>query len=245
MGMYTELIFGATLKNIPTDLERALDCVINDNQDITEAAQDLIDIYSLNRIFLGSSYYFGAHRNTPTFEYDEIGNQWVLSTRANCKNYQEEIEKFLEYIEQYVEYGSGPNEIYAYVQYEESDFPTIYSKSGKFDWLDKEKISRVEKAYTDLHNETCELCHDLIDDYDVDEKVCKENGIDLKDITYDQIYKLCFKEIRRRWNQTYDKNYKDLQKELETAKSALFEVSCDVEYMQHKLNQYKEKFGEL
>lgn len=243
--MYTELIFGATLKNIPADLETALDCVINDNQDITEAAQDLIDIYSLNRIFWGSSYYFGAHRNTPTFEYDEIGKHWVLSTRANCKNYQGEIEKFLEYIEEYVEHGSGPNEIYAYVQYEESDFPTIYSKYGKFDWLDKEKTSRAELAYNDLHNETCDLCHDLIDDYVVDGKVCKENGIDPKDITYDQIYKLCFKEIRRRWNQSYDQNYKDLQKELETAKSALFEVSCDVEYLQHKLNQYKEKFGEL
>lgn len=245
MGMYTELIFGATLKNIPTELQQALDCVINDKEVVSQNVEALIDNYNLNKIFWGSSYYFGAHRNTPTFVYDEIGKHWVLSTRANCKNYQEEIEKFLDYIEEYVEHGSGPNEIYAYVQYEESDFPTIYSKYGKFDWLDKDKISRAELAYTDLHNETCELCHDLIYDYAVDEKVCKENGIDIKDITYDQVYKLCFKEIRRRWNQTYDQNYKDLQKELETTKSALFEVSCDVEYMQHKLNQYKEKFGEL
>lgn len=243
--MYTELIFGASLKNIPDDLERALDCVINDNPDITAAAQDLIDTYSLNKIFWGSSYYFGAHRNTPTFEYDEIGNHWVLSTRANCKNYQEEIEKFLEYIKQYVEYGSGPNDIFAYVQYEESDFPTIYSKQGKFDWFDKNKVSSAERDYTILHNSLCELCHELIPEYKVTNEVLKENNLDSNTVTYAGIIDLCLKEVSRRWNQSYDTNYKEMQKALETTKSALFEMSCDVTYLEDQLREYKEKFGEL
>ena len=245
MGMYTELIFGASLENLPDHVVEALDYTINYKENVSQEALDFEVEYSLNNIFNCTSYYFGAHWTKNAFVYDDIGKHWVLSTRANCKNYQSQIEKFIEFITPYVESGSGPNDIFAYVQYEESDFPTIYSKEGKFDWLDKDKVSSAERDYTVLHNSVCDLCLELIPDYKVTNEVLKENNLDYNTVTYSKIIDLCLKEVLRRWNQSYDTNYKEMQKALETAKSALFEVSCDVEYMQHKLNQYKEKFGEL
>ena len=245
MGMYTELIFGASLKNLPDYVVEALECTINHKEMVTQEAIDFEEQYNLSRIFLGSSYYFGAHQNKSTFVYDVIGEHWVLSTRANCKNYQYHIEKFIEFITPYVESGSGPNDIFAYVQYEESDFPTIYSKQGKFDWFDKNKVSSAERDYTVLHNSVCDLCHELIPEYKVTNEVLKENNIDSNSVTYANIIDLCIKEVLRRWNQSYDTNYKEMQKALETTESALFEMSCDVTYLEDQLREYKEKFGEL
>lgn len=129
MGMYTELIFGASLVDLPKDLTEALNKVINDNDlIISESAENIIEEYNLWQVLRGSSYYFGAHRNTPTFVYDDIGKCYVLSTRANCKNYSNQIRKFIEYIRSYIKYGSGDNDIFAYVMYEENEFPIMYSK---------------------------------------------------------------------------------------------------------------------
>ena len=140
MGMYTELIFGASLKNLPENVIEALEYSINNKENVSQEALNFVAKYELLRIFKDSSDSFGAHRNTPTFVYDEIGKHWVLSTRTSCKNYSNEIEQFLEYIEPYIEFGSGPNNIYAYVQYEVDDFPTIYCKKGVFDWINKEYL---------------------------------------------------------------------------------------------------------
>jgi hypothetical protein len=50
------------------------------------------------------------------------------------KNYRQQIEKFIEYIKPYVIQGSGfvNHNIFAYVQYEEAEFPTIYALDGTY-----------------------------------------------------------------------------------------------------------------
>lgn len=58
--------------------------------------------------------------------YDENGSQWHISSRTNLKNYEGEIESFLQWIKPYIESGSGAKEMYAIVTYEESEEPTIY-----------------------------------------------------------------------------------------------------------------------
>ena len=120
MGMYTELIFGATLKeNTPTYVTDALNSVINDktNVNLSDEVKQFSDEYSLSKLIWCSSYYFGAHSNKPSCVFDQIAGRWSISFRANCKNYQNEIEKFIEFIKPYVEYGSGPTNIFAIVQY--------------------------------------------------------------------------------------------------------------------------------
>lgn len=246
--MYTELIFGASLENLPTHVAEAINYVINDKpeNEVSQEALQFADEYDLSRIFWGSSYYFGAHKNKPTFVWDKIGDHWVLSTRANCKNYQNQIEKFIEFITPYVESGSGyDHNIFAYVQYEEAEFPTMYGKDGIYEMNDPERVSSAERDYTILHNSLCELCHELIPEYKVTDEVLEENNLDSNTVTYAGIIDLCLKEVLRRWNQSYDTNYKEMQKALETTKSALFEMSCDVTYLEAQLRKYKEKFGEL
>ena len=51
MGMYTELIFGASLENMPDHVVEALDYVINDKENVSQEALQFADEYDLSRIF--------------------------------------------------------------------------------------------------------------------------------------------------------------------------------------------------
>ena len=155
MGMYTELILGCSLsKETPRILIEALDWVINPNKKpkyenpknyeekiynerfinqtlSEEEIEEFDNKYNLYRIIYSGSYYFGCAESKPSFYRDEITGEYRLGFRSNCKN-GGTIESLLEYMEPYIIQGSGPSDIYAYVQYEEDEFPTIYSlKYGK------------------------------------------------------------------------------------------------------------------
>ena len=144
MGMYTEFIFGCALKkDTPKVCVDALDLLINGDHPIEyddkkyhrdmpiirttpeEEIKQFIEEYSLNRLIYSCSYYFGAPTNSEFFQ-DKIDKTYRISIRSNLKNYEREIEKFLKYIKPYIDYGSGIDNIYAYVLYEESSDPTIY-----------------------------------------------------------------------------------------------------------------------
>lgn len=156
MGMYTELILGCTLsKELPKGCIDALDFVINgedkqpryenptgweqkeynerfiERTTPVEEIRAFIEEYDLRYILRGSSYYFGAPP-VCRLHYDHIDQGYRISTRANCKNYKLAIERFLKYISPFVISGSGEHEIYACVQYEEDEFPTVYSIDGTY-----------------------------------------------------------------------------------------------------------------
>ena len=152
MGMYTEFIFGCELsKNTPKVCVDALDYVINGEEKKpkyenpegweqkefndnyierttpVEEIEKFIEEYDFYRLFCSCSYYFGAANPVRKFEWDNISKSYKISTRADLKNYSKQIEKFIEYIAPYVEHGSGyEHRIFAYVQYEEDHFPTMY-----------------------------------------------------------------------------------------------------------------------
>ena len=138
MGMYTELICGCTLrKDTPKIFVDSMFWLLNNTQgkespEITK----FIDNYDLSRILFSDSYYFGAPSNC-IFKYDKIGDNYELSIRSNLKNYEGQIEKFLDYITPYVEDGSGTKNIFAMVLYEEDEFPTLYTVDGKYEFNDK------------------------------------------------------------------------------------------------------------
>lgn len=117
MGMYTELIFGCSLKeDTPNEVIERLDRMINDP-----------DFFSdFNFIFRGGSYYFGVNKPVSSLRKDYISGQWVISTRSNIKNYNNEIERFLYWIKPYIDQGSGYRDMYAIVTDEEAEEPTIY-----------------------------------------------------------------------------------------------------------------------
>ena len=122
--MYTELIFGASLKsNTPTDVINAISYMIGEPTD--KPSNYPFDDNDMD-VLLSSSYYFGVSLPVRKFWYDTITESWCLSTRSNVKNYSNEIERFLEWIKPYIESGSGNREMYAIVIYEDAETPTIY-----------------------------------------------------------------------------------------------------------------------
>jgi len=124
MGMYTELIFGATLKkDTPDTVIQALKYMLGE---IDKPVDFPLPEGRCEWLFTGSSYYFGVNCPVNKMWYDSIGQQWGISTRSNIKNYSFEIETFLEWIKPYIEQGSGIRDMYAVVIYEEDETPTFY-----------------------------------------------------------------------------------------------------------------------
>lgn len=118
MGIYTELIFGCSLKK-DTPIE-----VINKLRSM--CGHEGFEYFGDDgrNVFWCYSYSFGVSQSKPYMAYDD--GVWVISTRGNIKNYLGEIEDFLKWIKPYIESGSGSRDMYAIVMYEEDETPTIY-----------------------------------------------------------------------------------------------------------------------
>lgn len=142
---------------------------------------DFADRYDFNRLFFSTSYYFGAHESTRVFNYDPISKSYVLSTRANCKNYSDQIERWIEYITPYVESGSGyPHGIFAIVQYEESEFPTLYGIDGEYHFMDPEFKEAYAKKNEDWYSRLRMIFEKLAPEYAITaaEKESRGFGVD-------------------------------------------------------------------
>ncbi len=131
MGMYTELVFGARLRSdIPKKVEKVLKYLVSERMNVPEELLGIEHPFFQSErwqwIFKGGSYYFGIHRPHSIFEWDDISKSYSLSTRSSIKNYDNEIEKFLDWIKPYIRSGSGTRDMYAVVTYEEEPTPTLY-----------------------------------------------------------------------------------------------------------------------
>lgn len=125
MGMYTELIFGAELKkDTPNEVIEALKYMLGENRD--KPTSFPLPNGRCEWLFCGESYYFGVNKAVNKMWLDDIDKQYRISTRSNLKNYDNEIETFLEWIKPYIESGSGNRDMYAIVIREKQDEPTIY-----------------------------------------------------------------------------------------------------------------------
>jgi hypothetical protein len=125
MGMYTELIFGANLKvDTPEIVIESLKYMIGDREEKPEGFP--LPEGRCFYLFKTGSYYFGVNKGVSQMWFDKHSNSWHISTRSNIKNYNKEIETFLEWIKPYIAYGSGCRNFYAIVTYEEQSEPTIY-----------------------------------------------------------------------------------------------------------------------
>lgn len=150
MGYYTEINFGARLKeNTPKIIIDTLryaadrgkvECDKNLESDdpVLIADENLMETYNLWNIMHSCSYYFGISDSISKMWYDSCGKFWMLSFRANCKNYDGRLEKFVEWIKPYVDTGSGRNDIYAIITPEDS-IPVLYGTHGTYE--------AVERAY--------------------------------------------------------------------------------------------------
>lgn len=133
MGTYTEIIFGARLKkSTPKNIIDTLRFVANGpKQDINEEDpvivydKELIVKYHLYSVMRSASYYFGVCGPVSKMWFDKISGEWVLSFRANCKNYDSQLEEFVKWIKPYIRSGTGEGDIYAIITPEENT-PMMY-----------------------------------------------------------------------------------------------------------------------
>jgi len=125
MGMYTELIFGAELKKeTPNEVIEVLQYMLGQLED--KPINFPLPDGRCEWLFQGGSYYFAINNPVNKMWIDNTDKQWRISTRSNIKNYENEIQLFLDWIKPYVESGSGNREMYAIVIYEDSETPIIY-----------------------------------------------------------------------------------------------------------------------
>lgn len=125
MGMYTELIFGASIKeDAPEEVIEALKYMIGKTDEKPENFP--LPDGRCEDLFRGGSYYFAINDPATKMWLDHITKQWHISTRSNIKNYENEIETFLEWIKPHIDSGSGARDLYAITIYEEQDAPTLY-----------------------------------------------------------------------------------------------------------------------
>ena len=133
MGMYTELVLGCSIKNVPSVIT-AIHWLLDSGKNKTNRPSILPQGERIDWMFnSGGSYYFGANSGEYKFEYDNISDCYRFNARFNIKNYDNEIQKFLDWLKPYIEQGSGSREWYAAVTYEEDDEPTIYYLHEKHD----------------------------------------------------------------------------------------------------------------
>lgn len=129
MGMYTEFVFASELKrDLPSEVEQVLKTMTEGygfDELLIIPDHDFFKCDRWTMLFTCDSYYFDG-KTSASFEYDNISKSYYLTVRSNLKNYDSEIEKFLQWIKPYLDiYG---NKFLGYYMYEEYESPTlIYS----------------------------------------------------------------------------------------------------------------------
>ncbi|HBG5345126.1 TPA: hypothetical protein SOK46_002689 [Clostridioides difficile] len=126
MGMYTEFVCAIELKkDTPKEVINILNNMIEgeDRYDITPP-HPFFECRRWRWLFIMDSYSFSGRSNT-MFEYDDIAKTHYLTIRSNLKNYDDEINKFLNWIKPYIQIHCEDDEFLGYSRYEECRNPEL------------------------------------------------------------------------------------------------------------------------
>jgi hypothetical protein len=126
MGMYTEFHFNAELKqDTPQTVIATLAAMLANDEPKDFAPlfdHPLFQTMLWRFMLVSDSYYFPADTHS-TCRYDDIANSRFLCIRCNLKNYDGEIEKFIDWIMPYVD--ETPGEFLGFYRHEEDVQPTL------------------------------------------------------------------------------------------------------------------------
>ena len=123
--MYTEIYINVDLKkDTPDDVIKVLKamCYMLPDQECSDVLADYPDRWSC--LFSNMSYYT-PYTNCKFLEFDNISNQWSLLGKGDIKNYNNDIEKFFEWIMPWIDGSVG--DFIGYQRYEESQLPTLHT----------------------------------------------------------------------------------------------------------------------
>lgn len=142
MGMYTEFNIGiAFKKNTPDNIIKILEYLLCGGRVGYEQEEYILGIITRERelaeheffkcdnwdiVLAGYSAYFDGI-TVSKMELDEMQRKYHLNVRSSIKNYEQEIEKFMDLISPYIDTEG----FLGYMRYEECDDPTlIYNDRG-------------------------------------------------------------------------------------------------------------------
>ncbi len=128
MGMYTAFHFASELKKeIPEEVIEVLKFMnTGENKPETLPNHDFFKTERWFCLFRMDSYYFDAETHS-SFRFNEISGSYYLTVTSNLKNYDSEIELFVEWITPYLQKFDG--EFLGYSRYEETEEPNIIKYS--------------------------------------------------------------------------------------------------------------------
>lgn len=128
MGMYTEInvCFDLT-KDAPKNVVSILYYLIDgDDEPSNLPNHEFFKCDRWHMVACCDSYYFDGSTNSKMV-FDNISKTWKINIRANLKNYDSEIEKFLDWLAPYIETVG----FIGYTRYEEWEDPLlIYNDFG-------------------------------------------------------------------------------------------------------------------
>jgi hypothetical protein len=132
MGMYTELVCAFELKQTaPKEMATILRAMTVGDVDYLEDLEEkhatpnhaLFSTYRWKFMLRCDSYYFDGDTSS-TIRYDDIAKAPIVTIRCNLKNYDQEIEKFIDWVKPHIQ-GANGNYFIGYSRYEEDDKPTL------------------------------------------------------------------------------------------------------------------------
>ena len=129
MGMYTELNFACSIKNAPDFVLKTIKKMIEGDEVDTDWPEET-RFFGDSRIywmFNSASYY---HHPVPVNRLENLNGEWFLSARFNIKNYNNEIETFIEWLTPFMSNHEG--EFLGYKRYEEDERPSLLFHPNKW-----------------------------------------------------------------------------------------------------------------
>ena len=153
MGMYTELVLGIQLRKLQDHERYVLEILeymcgktkgLDVSKDKLEKEHPLFQTERWHIMLCCDSYYFDGQTNS-FVTYDE--DSTYLTVRCNLKNYDHEIQHFLDWIARYSDYKYS--EFVGYMRYETCDFPTLiylsddgvrYGSPTEITWLTEDLV---------------------------------------------------------------------------------------------------------
>lgn len=149
MGMYTEIVLGVALKrDTPKEVIDILNYMIDHEiGDVISnlPSHPLFKTYGWYRMLISDYCIFGGCSNSILKEPRHSFDNWHLSIRSNLKNYDSEIELFLNWLNPYMETVG----FIGYMRHEEFDDPwLIYHSSYDDDDIHLYKIEELDEMAT-------------------------------------------------------------------------------------------------
>jgi hypothetical protein len=130
MGMYTEFHFNAQLKkDTPKSIINILKDMIYGDREYEEIKTPDHPLFTNSQRWYGmltcDSYYFAAD-TISTLRFDDTAERYFLCIRCNLKNYDNEIENFVDWIDPYIEAKS--ENFLGFSRFESRQEPSIIRK---------------------------------------------------------------------------------------------------------------------